>query len=257
MSSLPQAPPTIRAACFVSMVALGFVLALGQSGLHANGSSSLRNGEAMQARNDALIAIDVLLEPDLAMVGKAKALNARLRGNYPGGYELDATHAPHVTLLQRFVRARDLDAVTAAITKVLVAERPSAVTLNAKGIDYVMWGGVAVTVLIVERTAELMRLHRKVTDAVAPFSRGGGAGAAFVGGDANAETIGWVETFVPKSAGENYLPHVTSGVASEAFVKQLKAAPFEPFTFKPANVAVYQLGNFGTASKKIWQSSVK
>jgi len=78
-----------------------------------------------------------------------------------------------------------------------------------------------------------------------------------VGGDANAETIGWVETFVPKSAGEKYLPHVTVGVAPEAFVKQLKAEPFEAFTFKPDGVAVYQLGNFGTAAKKLWQSRGK
>ena len=77
------------------------------------------------------------------------------------------------------------------------------------------------------------------------------------GRQANAETIGWVETFVPKSGGEHYLPHVTSGVASEAFVKQLKGLPFEAFSFKPADVAVYQLGNFGTASKMLWQSSVK
>lgn len=40
-------------------------------------------------------------------------------------------------------------------------------------------------------------------------------------------------------------------------MKQLKAAPFEAFSFKPANVAVCQLGNFGTAAKKLWQSSVE
>jgi hypothetical protein len=39
---------------------------------------------------------------------KANALNDRLRGDYPAGYSLDATHAPHVSLLQRFVRATDL-----------------------------------------------------------------------------------------------------------------------------------------------------
>ena len=66
--------------------------------------------------------------------------------------------------------------------------------------------------------------------------------------------LGWVETFVPKSSGENYIPHVTVGVAPEAFVKQLKAEPFETFTFKPNDVAIYQLGNFGTAAKKLWQS---
>src|SRR6266576_3009151 len=88
---------------------------------------------------DTLIAIDVLLQPDQTMVAKANAVNARLRDNYPDGYSLDATHAPHVT----------------------------------------------------------------------------------------------------------------AGVATEAFVKQLKAEPFEAVTFKPSGVAIYQLGNFGTASKKL------
>ena len=50
-----------------------------------------------------VIAIDVLLEPDQTMISKAEAINARLRGDYKAGYELDATHSPHVTLLQRFV----------------------------------------------------------------------------------------------------------------------------------------------------------
>ena len=98
-----------------------------------------------------------------------------------------------------------------------------------------------------------MQLHQKVIDAVAPFSVDGGTAAAFVGADANKETIGWVETFVPKSSGKNYIPHVTMGVAPEAFVKQLKAEPAEPFTFKPVGVAVYHLGNFGTAAEKLWQ----
>jgi 2'-5' RNA ligase superfamily len=208
----------------------------------------------MQAANDPLIAIDVLLQPDPAMVSKANAVNARLRENYPAGYELDATHAPHVTLLQRFVRARDFDKMTMAVKQVLAAERPAALQLRASGIDYVMWGGVAVTVLVVERTPELMRLHQRMSDAVAPSSVSGGTAAAFVGADANAETIGYVETFVPKASGAHYQPHVTAGVATEAFVKQMKAVPFAAFTFKPAGVAIYQLGNFGTASKKLWKS---
>jgi phosphoserine phosphatase len=208
----------------------------------------------MQPTSDKLIAIDILLEPDKTMVARARAVNARLRGNHSAGYELDATHAPHVTLLQRFVRVKDFDAVTAAVSKVLAAERPLDLQLKAKGLDYVIWGGVAVTVLVVERTPELMRLHEKVIDAVAPFSVSGGTAAAFVGADANAETIGWVETFVPKSSGKDYLPHVTSGVASEAFVKQLKAEPFAAVTYKPVGVGVYQLGNFGVAAKALWQS---
>jgi phosphoglycolate phosphatase-like HAD superfamily hydrolase len=208
----------------------------------------------MQTIDDKIIAIDVLIEPDQTMITKSKAVNARLRENFPAGYELDATHAPHVTMLQRFVRAKDFDAVTAAVTKVLAAEWPTELKLNAKGVEYVIWGGLAVTVLVVEGTPELMRLHQQIIEAVAPFSVSGGTAAAFVGAEANAETIGYVETFVPKSSGANYMPHVTAGVANEEFVKRMKAEPFEAFTFKPAAMAVYQLGNFGTAAKKLWQS---
>ena len=207
----------------------------------------------MRTTDDKLIAIDVLLEPDRTMTDKSKSLNARLRENYRAGYELDATHMPHVTLLQRFVRAKDFDAVTAAITKVLVAEQPTEMKLTTKSLDYVMFAGLAVTVLVVERAPELVRLHHKITDAVAPFLVSGGTAAAFVGAKAIAETVDWVETFVPKSSGENYLPHVTAGVATEAFLKQLKAAPFQTFTFRPDGVAVYQVGNFGSAAKKLWE----
>jgi len=126
--------------------------------------------------------------------------------------------------------------------------------LKATGYDYTIWSGVAVTIFVVERTPELMRLQQKVTDTVAPFSLSGGSAAAFIDTPSNSEIVGYVEQFVPKSSGEHYFPHVTLGVAHEAFVKQLKAEPFETFTFSPKGVAVYQLGNFGVAAKKLWQS---
>jgi phosphoserine phosphatase len=214
-------------------------------------------GTAMQNTTDNLIAIDVLLEPDRTMVEKSNAVNARLRGNYPDGYALDATHAPHITLLQRFVRAKDLDAVTAALTKVFATERPTELQLTAKGHEYVIWGGVAVTIYVVELTRELKRLHQKVIDAVAPFSVSNGNTAAFIGTGINAETISWVEHFIPESSGPKYLPHVTLGVAHEDFVKQFKVEPFTSFTFRADGVAIYQLGNFGTAAKKLWEYQPK
>jgi hypothetical protein len=54
--------------------------------------------ESMQTIGDKLLAIDVLLEADQTMIGMSRAVNARLRENYAAWYELDATHAPHVTL---------------------------------------------------------------------------------------------------------------------------------------------------------------
>ena len=209
-------------------------------------------GRETQA-SDRLIAIDVLLEPDHTMISKANAVNARLRENYPEGYALDATHAPHITLLQRYVREKDFDAVTAALTKVFATEHPTELQLKETGIFSTIWSGVAVTVFVVERTPELMQLQQKVVDTVAPFSVSGGTSAAFIDTPSNAEIVGYVEQFVPKSSGKDYMPHVTLGVAHEDFVKQLKAEPTEGFSFKATGVAVYQLGNFGTASKKLWE----
>jgi 2'-5' RNA ligase superfamily protein len=204
-----------------------------------------------------IIAIDVLLQPDQTMVVKANEINARLRSNYPEGYSLDATHAPHVTMLQRFIRAKDFDAVTTAITKVLATERPGDLQLKATGLLYQIWNGAALTAIVVDRTPELTRLQQKVADAVAPFAASGGTEAAFIDTPPGADIVPYVETFVPKSTGANYFPHVTAGVATETFVKELKAEPFETVTFHPAGVAIYQLGNFGTASKKLKEWDLK
>ena len=83
----------------------------------------------MQNTGNNLIAIDILLEPDQTMITTARAVNARLRENFPAGYELDTSHAPHITLLQRFVQAKNFDAVTAALTKVIAVERPTELQL--------------------------------------------------------------------------------------------------------------------------------
>ena len=68
--------------------------------------------------------------------------------------------------------------------------------------------------------------------------------------------IGYVATFVPKMSGENYNPHVSTGVAPTAYLDQMLAESFVPFTFSPAGAAVYQLGPFGTAEKTSPQSNL-
>ncbi|WP_426527624.1 2'-5' RNA ligase family protein [Bradyrhizobium sp. McL0615] len=117
----------------------------------------------MGAAHQDLIAIDVLLVPDRAMIDKSISLNAQLRTNYPAGYALDTTRIPHVTLLQRFVPAKDFEAVCAIITNVLDNEPPTAMTLTATSIDSVKFERLAVAVLVVERTPKLVRLHQEIT----------------------------------------------------------------------------------------------
>src|SRR4051794_28988517 len=207
-----------------------------------------------RSNDDPVIAIDVLLVPDAAMVGRAEAANAKLRENYPAGYTLGVEQAAHITLVHRYVRKKDLPAIESAIAKIAAKEHPREWQLTATGYGYSIWAGLAVTVIEVERSKDLSRLDEEVVKAVEPFAVKSGTKTAFSTTrelpKIDDKIVEYVEKFTTNSAGPNYNPHVTIGVAHEGFVKQLKAAPFEKFSFKAAGVAIYQLGNFGTAQKK-------
>jgi hypothetical protein len=206
-------------------------------------------------------AIDVLLAPDDVMIDRAKAANARLRADYPKGFELDAIHNPHVTVLQRFVRTSDLDKVNAAVAKVLKDESPTAWELKATGYYDIPVEKLGVAGIVIEPTKDLLRFQQKVIDAVAPFTVEKGTAEAFAQRpdgkpiDQVQPMIDYVTAFVPKSSGKNYNPHVTIGLGTRAFLDKMKAEQFKSFTFKARAVAVYQLGEFGTAQKLLWTSA--
>ncbi|MGO4831606.1 hypothetical protein AB4144_04810 [Rhizobiaceae sp. 2RAB30] len=115
------------------------------------------------------------------------------------------------------------------------------------------------TAILVEPTDQLIRFQQKLIDAVAPFTVAKGTAAAFFTTaedlDINQPTIDYVARYVPDLSGKKFVPHVTVGVASPDYLKKMVAEPFNAFTFSPTAISVYQLGNFGTARKKLqeWQ----
>ncbi len=177
-----------------------------------------------RADDSSVTAIDVALEPDATMMQHAEAANARLREAYPKGYSLDASHQPHITMLQRFVNTSDLDKVYAAVGDVLAGEKPAEWTLEAYKYDFVVWSGLGLTVILVKATPDLIAFQQKLIDAVAPFTVETGTAAAFFTTpeepDINQSTIDYVIHFVPDSSGEKLMPHVTVGVADPDFVKK-------------------------------------
>jgi 2'-5' RNA ligase len=215
----------------------------------------LGNAERSTAQQNPVTAIDIALEPDATMIQRAKADNARLLKAYPKGFALDETHHAHVTMLQQFVRTADLDKVYAAVNKVLASEKPTSWKLKAFKYYYIPDPPFGVAGIVVEPTEDLLRLQQKLIDAVAPFTAEAGTAAAFFTTpeqpDINKPTIDYVAAFVPKATGKNFNPHVTIGVGTEAYLKEMLAAPFDVFTFSPAAASVYQLGNFGTARKEL------
>jgi len=200
-------------------------------------------------------AIDIMLEPDATMLRHAEAANTRLLNVFPKGFSLDANHRPHVTMVQRFVRTADLDKVYAAAGKVFAGANVTGLKLESFKYYYIPDKDIGLSGIVVKPTPELLKLQQDVIAAVAPFTEATGTSAAFVTTPddpvINPLLIEYVAAFVPKASGEHFNPHVTTGVASREYLDKMLAEPFEPFTFSPAGAAVYQLGQFGTAAKKL------
>jgi hypothetical protein len=200
-------------------------------------------------------AIDILIEPDSTMITHAETANARLLKAFPKGFALDASHRPHISCLQRYVKTADLDKVYEAVGKVLAEEKPTSWKLKAYKYYYIPWKDLGLAGIVIEPTADLLRYQKKLIDAVAPFTEKTGTAAAFATTEEDPEinqpTINYVAAFVPDETGERFNPHVTIGLAPEEYLKGLLDEKFEAFTFSPASVSVYHLGNFGTARTKL------
>jgi len=217
--------------------------------------------QVFPAGQTGVTAIDILLEPDATMLQHAEANNARLLGVFPKGFALDATHRPHITLIQRFVRTADLDEVYAAAGQVLASAHVNAMKLEAFKYYYAPAGAVGVAGICARPTPEIMKLQADLIAAVKPFTVETGPISAFTAPQddpaTDAALIQYVSTFVPKMVGENFNPHVSTGVALREYLDRMLAEPFESFTFSPAGAAVYQLGPFGTAAKKLEEWDLK
>ena len=214
------------------------------------------------APESEITAVDILLEPDATMIAHCQADNARLLGAYPQGFALDATHTPHITMLQCFVRTADLDSLYAAEEKVLAAANVTAMKLDAFKRYYLpAGGGLGVAGICAKPTPEILKLQADIIAAASPYNLRGGPIGAFTAGHDNpaldTAIIGYVSTFEQIGAGDHFNPHVSTGNAPTAYLDQMVAEPFEPFTFSPVGAAVYQLGPFGTAAKQLKEWNLK
>jgi hypothetical protein len=205
-----------------------------------------------------LTAIDVLLDPDETMLSRAKVVNARMLESVPSGFALDQHHRPHITTLQRYVRTADLDELFDAVSGVIESIDVGSLELTAvelKHMEVAATPGVGITAIVVQPSPGVLDFQAKLIDAVSPFTESGGTAEAYVRTDAepeiNQDTIDYIERYVPDHSGENYVAHVTVGLAKLDDLERIEAEPFEALAFSPAGLSVYQLGNNGTAAKPL------
>jgi hypothetical protein len=219
------------------------------------GIRGVASAQAETMQQNPITAIDIALEPDATMVQRAKAANARLLKEFPKGFALDATHHPHVSVLQQFVQTADLDKIYAAAAGVLAKEKPTSWKLKAFKYYYIPDSPYGLAGIVVEPTDDLHRLQQEIIEAVTPFMAKAGTPAAFMstedGRDIQHSLIEYVANFVQIAAGPKFNPHVTIGVGTEDYLNKMLAEPFPAFTFSPAGASVYQLGTFGTARKEL------
>lgn len=230
------------------------ILTLTAIGIHAQAADK-------PAKAAGVAAIDILLEPDATMLGHAADNNARLLKEYPKGFSLDALHTPHITMLHCFVTTANLEKVYATAGKVIASANVTAMRLEAFKYYYSPGGAVGIAGICVKPTPSILKLQADIIAAVKPFLAETGPIGAFTAPHddpaIDAVLIAYVSTFVPKMSGENFNPHVSTGVAPTAYLDKMLAEPFKPFTFSPAGAAVYQLGPFATATKKLKQFDLK
>jgi acid phosphatase (class A) len=252
-----HADPTFRADMDAARAELAAIRAQGLTSTRdckAEAAALAQTTPAVTPSND-VTAIDILLEPDATMQQHAAVVNKQLLKVYPKGFALDALHTPHITLIQRYVRTADLDKVYAATGKVLTNKNIADWKLTAFKYYYIPDKDIGIAGIVIKPTTELLKLQQELIDAVAPYTANTGTAAAFAstsnGADIQSGLMDYVATFVPKYSGEHFNPHVTVGVATQDYLKGVLAKPFKKFTFSPASAAIYQLGSYGTAMKKL------
>ena len=205
--------------------------------------------------HDRVMAIDIALEPDATMLAYAVEVNAGLRSHFPGGFELDEAHRPHITMLQRFVDSDALDQVLAAARSVIADDDIASWTLTASKHYYIPSPPIGLAGTVIEPTDDLHRLQQRLIEAVAPYTVHTGTSAAFVsnvgGTDIQDELIRYVVDFVPKASGDEFNPHVTTGIGTIEYLDQMLTERFEPFEFFVDGPTAYQLGTYGTAQKRL------
>src|SRR5277367_4687475 len=130
-----------------------------------------RTQQALAASEPSKVtAIDVLLEPDATMLQHSADNNARLLKVFPKGFSLDATHRPHVTLVQRFVRTGDLDKVYSAVGKVFERTNATSMKLEAFKYYYIPSKEIGLAGIVARPPPELLKLQEAVIAAVTPFT---------------------------------------------------------------------------------------
>ncbi len=180
-----------------------------------------------------LLAIDIAILLPATAHARVKNLNAALDGP-PAGFRFDATHLPHITLVQQFLHKDRFDELTAAINSLLLGVTPIELSTTT-----VTTGRTASILTVVSES--LVDLHRRLMERLEFFEITKGSGEAFYADEEEPRPadVEWVTRYRTRSSNGSYQPHVTLGIGTVSIA-------VEPLRFTATQVAVCHLGRFCT-----------
>ena len=178
-----------------------------------------------------LLALDMAILPPPDARERAVRLSAALPADQSRGLRLDAGRLPHITLTQQFVRRDELETIFERVDEALRGRPPLTIRVAGGG------KGAGSVWIVIERTAEISRLHERLMETLRGFERPGGDPAAFLDGDARLDDVAWVTGYRLASSLSAYTPHITLGHAGEP-------PRVERSTFEATTVAACHLGRF-------------
>jgi hypothetical protein len=203
----------------------------------------------------SITAIDILMEPDATMVQHAEAVNARLLKVFPKGFSLDETHRPHLTTVQRFVQTANLEELYEGAERIIADASPADWVLKAFKYYYLPSNELGGAGIVVHPNEAWIKMQKELLETVAPFSVKTGTQDAFYTMPGEPELVSgmveYIEAYASEHSGKNFMPHVTVGIAPREYLDKMLAEPFDEFTFSLAGASVYQLGDYGTARKRL------
>jgi hypothetical protein len=113
-----------------------------------------------------ITAVDIVLEPDGTMIQHAQAANTGLLKNFPKGYPLGDEHAPHISVIGGYFHTENLDEIFAAASKVLASEKVMSWKLKASKYYYIPLKEIGLGGILVEPTADMIRLQDELFEAI-------------------------------------------------------------------------------------------
>lgn len=205
---------------------------------------------------DSIIAINIALVPEANMTNYAKNINQELRKIYPQGFELNDSHHPHITLLQQYVKKDDLENIYRDLSGILTTTTTEKWIFNSDKFSiHPINNTMGALLLDVVPTSKLAALQNKIIMAMQPYLLSSATADAFDSSEnepqINQFTFDYVRNFVSNSAGKNYHPHITLGLAPIEILNNFRNQKPLVSSFSPARISIFQLGNNGTARRQL------